>query len=741
MRSVALFSLLLLPLFGCRVPVSKSPPPAGQAMPRLPYVYRNVAVGGGGYVTGIVLHPKFPEMRYLRTDVGGAYRWESDQGVWRPLLDSLDRNNWQLYGVESLALHPDRPDTVYVALGKYLPRPWLSLPSALLVSRDGGQTFRKLGLSVAMGGNENFRWVGERLAIDPKKPSRIFFASRKDGLWKSEDDGEHFVRVDSFPVVGSDEVGLPFVQFDPQSGGPGKESRVIYVGAYGHGVYRSQDGGKTWHALSEGAIPKYPQRAALAPSGVLYVSAFGDGKIPGGIYKLDKDRFHNVTPDPRFDYCGISVSPADSQHLVTAPASDDFPTPVFRSTDGGASWKAISVQRKSEVPWWPDGFFTGHTSALVFDPHKPSRVFLTDYYGTWFTDDISAQPSQWRNLQRGHEEIEPFALRSPPTGAPLLSGNADVDGFRHEKLDSFPEKKLGGKDLHDGDVSGLDFCEADPNIVMRVGEERGGPFRGAVSADNGQTFSNFAALPFPTANGGRIVISARACQRALWLPKESVPYVTEDGGKTWTKSEGLPDQKGEYGNSDRWDYTQPLASDRLDSSRFYLLLNGRFFRSEDGGRHFSHVAKLPTLPFDPRAGHPGPSIKTQPGQAGSVFACIQQQGLWHSSDAGTTFRRLSAVSHCEIFALGMPAPGGPSATLFVYGSVNGSEGIFRSVDAGATFFRIDSAAQPIGDQAMVMEGDPRVFGRLYVGTNGRGIFYGEPMIETTLVETNPNGQR
>ncbi len=95
-----------------------------------PYRWRNVAIGGGGYVTGLVVHPKVPDQIYLRTDVGGIYKWDRLANAWSAITDSFAREDWHLYGVESLALHPDDPQTLYAALGKYLPRQWLRKPSA-----------------------------------------------------------------------------------------------------------------------------------------------------------------------------------------------------------------------------------------------------------------------------------------------------------------------------------------------------------------------------------------------------------------------------------------------------------------------------------------------------------------------------------------------------------------------------------------------------------------------------------
>jgi hypothetical protein len=73
------------------------------------YRWRNVKVGGGGYVTGLVIHPKVPDQIYLRTDVGGIYKWDVSRNAWTALTDSFSREDWHLYGVESLALHPNDP--------------------------------------------------------------------------------------------------------------------------------------------------------------------------------------------------------------------------------------------------------------------------------------------------------------------------------------------------------------------------------------------------------------------------------------------------------------------------------------------------------------------------------------------------------------------------------------------------------------------------------------------------------
>src|SRR5215469_9834542 len=69
-----------------------------------PYLWRNVVIGGGGFVTGLAAHPRVKNLIYARTDVGGAYRWDESFQRWIPITDSFEA---QSTGIESLALDPN----------------------------------------------------------------------------------------------------------------------------------------------------------------------------------------------------------------------------------------------------------------------------------------------------------------------------------------------------------------------------------------------------------------------------------------------------------------------------------------------------------------------------------------------------------------------------------------------------------------------------------------------------------
>ncbi|NJL52249.1 MAG: hypothetical protein HC930_08560 [Hydrococcus sp. SU_1_0] len=109
--------------------------------------WQSIPIGGGGYVTGIYVHPQVPDLVYMQTDNGGAYRWHPQQQQWENMIDDFPRLPWNYYGVETLALDPHNPELVYLALGKYTS----SGRGRLWKSSDRGHTWIESDLQVPMG--------------------------------------------------------------------------------------------------------------------------------------------------------------------------------------------------------------------------------------------------------------------------------------------------------------------------------------------------------------------------------------------------------------------------------------------------------------------------------------------------------------------------------------------------------------------------------------------------------------
>jgi hypothetical protein len=150
---------------------------------------------------------------------------------------------------------------------------------------------------------------------------------------------------------------------------------------------------------------------------------------------------------------------------------------------------------------------------------------------------------------------------------------------------------------------------------------------------------------------------------------------------------------------------------------------GTVFVSDDGGVSYAKAAT--GLPAE--VGRPGWTAQAQPkavfGREGDVWLPLDA-GLYHSADSGATFTRLDSIQSAPLVGFGKAAPGALYPTIFAVGIVNRVYGVFRSTDAGACWTRINDDAHQFGLLGTIT-GDPRIYGRVYVGTQGRGILYGD----------------
>jgi hypothetical protein len=194
--------------------------------------------------------------------------------------------------------------------------------------------------------------------------------------------------------------------------------------------------------------------------------------------------------------------------------------------------------------------------------------------------------------------------------------------------------------------------------------------------------------------------------------------LTRDRGRSWIAVRGLPD------------FARPVA-DRVDARRFYVLdfEHSRIAVSDDGGQSFAAL-RSSGLPAHPcaeqptRAEDPWPLLAT-PGRARDVWL-VCRKGLYHSVDGGHSFTEGRGDVAVTALAFGKPKSDGDYPTLFAIGTRGDLKAIWRSDNAGATWLRINDAAHEYGRRFRVISADQRVFGRVYVGTDGRGVLYGEP---------------
>lgn len=704
------------------------------------YEWSDVKIGAGGFVTGIVIHPKIPDLIYVRTDVGGLFLWNPINQTWKQLLRADNLSPKVETSVESIAIAPSDPNILYVATGAYTKTDEKGInPGTLLKSSDRGNTWQILNLKLPMGGNEPWRWTGERLAVDPNNSNVVYFGSRLNGLWTSSDSGQTWLQVNSAMVpIGephpevSQKAGVTYVVFDSSSGSLNGKTKVIYAGVSGKGIYRTTDAGTTWQLFK--ASPLVPQQGVVTSKGELIATFYNQEKDPrGAVWKYSSQGWQDITPKQGNNYSAIAVDPKKPNTIftVTYPMSPDG---IYRSDNGGKNWVTLK-NTLNKLPWYPDWSFWSLSGSIAVSPFHPGQVWLTNGIGVWKTEDGYSDQVNWSATVNGIEETVTFDAISPPNGGRLVTAIADFDGFRHESLDSFPLYRHGKEFMT---TTSLAYSSGNPNFIVSLGANHHEPhkIRAGFSRDNAQTWQNFPSIENKTHPQdlifGNVAVSSTNTQNIVWQPSNGKPpYFTKDRGNTWTRIKFFEQKEiGGGVHTHLWNRQQALAADSVRGGTFYIYhhVKGFLLRTDDGGATWQIVNQsLPAGVWD------GANVKTLPGMAGEVWVSLKEKGLYRSSNFAQDFVKLATVEEVQVLGFGKAATGVSHPTVFIQGKVKGEIGVFRSTDLGTTWVKI--AEYPNGNlgSLQVLVGDMNVVGRVFLGTSGNGFIYGQP---TNLSKTS-----
>lgn len=700
------------------------------------YQWTNLRMGGGGFVTGIVIHPTIPNLIYARTDVGGLYRWQPEKQTWIQLIHSDTVPQKVPLNIESVALDPQNPNIIYTAIGAYTQSEQKPKPGILLKSENQGQSWKILNLALPMGGNEFWRWTGERLAVDPKNSNIVYFGSRLNGLWYSQNGGESWNQINSEQVpIGethpetNQKAGVSFVTFDPTAETLEGKTKIIYVGVAGKGVYRTQNAGQTWELLQHNFDVKLvPQQGVVNGKGELIVTLYHSQKQPDGkVLKYTNNTWENITPKLGRNYAPVAVDPQkpDTIFVSSYPMTPDN---IYRSTDGGKQWTSLKHQL-NKVSWWPDWSFYTLIGTIAISPQNSNQIWLTNGFGIWKTEDGSKDQITWSGTVNGLEETVAFDAVSLPGDYGVITAIADLDGVRNDSFCEVPKTSHAQGVFNT--TTQLAYSFNSPNFVVSVGANHHEPYkiRAGFSQDHGRTWQQFDSIKNKTHPAelvfGNVAVSATNPDNIVWQPtQDKLPYYTKDRGKTWNKIDFFAQEKiGGGAHTHLWNRQQSLAADSLQADTFYLYHHrpGYFLRSQNGGETWEIVNQ--TLPGGIWK---GANVKTAPGIGGEVWVSLKEKGLYRSRDFGQNFSRLPRVEEAQVLTFGKAAPGTNYPTVFIQGRINGESGVFRSIDGGETWVRIADYPMRSFAEAMVIVGDMNSFGRVFVGTSGNGFIYGQP---------------
>ncbi len=356
--------------------------------------WRLVGPFRGGRVLPVTGVPGQPELFYSGSVGGGVWRTNDAGRTWKPIFDSQP-----IASIGAIAVAPSDPNTIYVGSGEADMRSSISYGDGMYKSVDAGKTWVPVGLG-------DSRQIG-RILVDPHDPNRVFVAAlghaygpnTKRGVYRSEDGGKTWKRV-LFHDENTGAIDLAFLPGNP---------RTIYAALWqtrrppwsiyppskgpGSGLYRSTDGGEHWEQLIDNGLPSEGLGRigiAFAPSKPERIYLVVDAK-EGGLYRSDDGggSWQRASADKRIWGRGWYFG-----ELTVAPDDPDTVyvpnTSLYKSSDGGKTFLTLKGA--------PDG---DDYHELWIDAANPQRMMVSCDQGAILTLNGGETWSSWYNQPTG----------------------------------------------------------------------------------------------------------------------------------------------------------------------------------------------------------------------------------------------------------------------------------------------------------------------------------------------------
>ena len=696
------------------------------------YTYGRLSIGGGGFVSGL-MSDAATGVKYARTDVGGAYKWNAADCSWKQLLNFVSEANAGLLSVESFATDPNNANNLYLLCGsEYLS----SQKTAVLYSNDGGATFKESDLNslpIYVHGNGDGRNNGERIAVDPNNGKVLLVGGRLGKpLAMSTDGAKTWTAVTTFPSVYTSSAswpawestkqpttdnqnGISSVVFDGSQKLSNGNTARIFVGvsrSSAANVYKTEDGGATWTVVSTLPTTYMPLRMKMDPDGNLLI-VYADkcvGGSAGAIYRYNPntDQAFDITPAKGLPFGDVIVSPKNSKKLVASTnnkwvsqkwenaqsANGDI---IYTSTDGGTTWRSLQdsmVLTNNGVTWVP-GYALHWCGSMCFDPSNDSKVSFASGNGIFTCNNVWCKgiPTFYFDVN-GLEETVALDMVSIPGGNPQ-SVIGDYTGFNHTSVSEFAPIHVPSP----GTSNGIAYAAGNTKVMARVSKSEWSSQTSYYSEDGGKTWS---AMKNPS--GIKVALSADGSTVVIVTSGGSLQYST-DKGQTFSSCTGAST-------------VSYVAADPVNSKYFYAAADGKIYISSDGGKSFSASTSLTNNTWT--------RLCVVPDHEGLIYAPCGAAGLEVSTDHGATFSAVSGISSCEAVGNGI-GKDGDSYVLYVWGSNADHTGLLRSEDKGATWQIINDDTHQFGGpgNGQFVIGDQNHYGRFYMSTLGMGIVYGD----------------
>jgi photosystem II stability/assembly factor-like uncharacterized protein len=643
--------------------------------------FRNLGPAvAGGRVTAVVGVSGKPNLYYAGTAAGGVFK-TTDGGVsWTALFQHEPVST-----VGALALAPSNPNLVWLGTGEANIRNDIATGRGVYFSPDGGRNWRYMGLGDA----------GQisSILVSPLDPNVVFVGvlghawgpNAERGVFRTTDGGKTWKKV----LYVNATTGVADLVMEP--GNP----KILYAGMWqverrpwvlesggpGSGIYRTTDGGDTWHKLSAG-LPKEPVGRiglAVAPSDPAHVYALVSAKE--GVLWDSRDRGEHWTIVSRNR--NLDARPFYFSHVYVSPDNEEklyfLSFYILESTDGGRTARVIAR-----------GVHADHHS-LWIDPHNGERMIEGNDGGPYVSTNGART---WRHLDNiPTEQIYSVSIDPNETPYGMCAGLQDNSAW------CGPSSSVSR-----GSITGAEWF--------------------TVAYGDGQYAVPAPGTPFIYADSQNGVI--QRLNRKTGETAALRPYVPGVGDQ--------PAAELKY----RFNWTSPIAVAPNDSKVIYLGGNV-LFRSTDAGLHWTAIS--PDLTRNDKTKQQptgGPVILDQSGAEtydailSMDISAVDPKVIWVGTDDGLVQMTSDGGRHWQNVTADIPklpewgrisqieASPFAAGTAFVavdfHEMENNRPYVFRTDDYGKTWTNI-TGNLPEDAPVHVVREDPNRRGLLVAGTD------------------------
>jgi photosystem II stability/assembly factor-like uncharacterized protein len=675
------------------------PPP-----PALHFEY--VGPPSAGRIASLAGVPGDPSTYYAGAASGGVWRTADSGHTFTPTFD-----HEPVQAIGALAVAPSDPKIVWAGTGEaWAIRDADVMGDGVYKSTDGGATWTHMGLT------ETGR-IG-RIVIHPTDPNIVFVCAlgrttgpqQERGVYRTTDGGTNWQRV-LFVDPNTGCSGLAMDAHDPDVLFAGTWEVVMHTwgmfsGGPGSGIYLTRDGGTTWTRVQRPGLPHSPVGkidVAIAPSDSTRVYALIETANQGSLWRSDDGgaSWKVVSWDRTLIgragyYIRLAVSPRNADEVMVANSS------FHRSTDGGLTF--------------PLSGGCGDCHDVWIDPTNPDRWAISDDAG------MSVTTNHAKTYQRVTLPIGQMYHVAVDTQVPywIYSNRQDDGTMRGPSNEPVPV----------------------PNVPSY--RRRGGGFGGGGSFGGGQ---------------GAWQGNLGGCESGFTLPDLTNPDVVWAScyGDEVTRydarlrearsvSPGIhtldsPPNATRY----RCHWTPPLAIDPFDHNTVYYGCQV-IFKTSDGGQSWSVISPdlstRDTTRIVSSGGMIGDNlgqfygevifaIAPSPIQPGLIWAGTNDGQIWYTKDGGADWANVTrnvtgmpAWGTVRQIAPSRFAPGTAYVAVDYHLMDDRGPYIYKTADFGQTWTRVngDLPAQHPLDYVMTVAEDPNRPGMLFAGT-GHGFFY------------------